>query len=113
MTWIHVIKPFYLNLPCCGHHVYDDSFGINHTPPEESNVLVISGSVPVSAWPLIQNIYQNMQKPSALIRLGFGGEHLYGEWVPDLGIVPHVILPGCPVTKDVVTEAFERLMEYR
>lgn len=106
-------KPFFVQLPCCGLHDNDAMGGVKTYPIHEANVLVLSGVVTHAAWVLIQEIYEQMDKPRWLVSLGAPNEGLYdAAFVPRLGLVPHVRVNACPVTKNVVDEAFRLLVGY-
>ena len=106
-------KPFFIQLPCCGLHDSDAMGGVKPYPVHEANVLVLSGAVTHASWTLIQEAYDQLARPRWFVRLGVSNTGLFDvDFVPHLGLVPHVRMNVCPVTKDVVDEAFRLLVGY-
>ena len=107
------LRPFFIQLPCCGCHENEAMGGIKTYPLHEANVLVLSGTITKVVWDLVQKSYTAMDKPRWFVRLGASNQHLYDErFVSRLRLTPHVSVPVCPVTKETVEEAFYLLGEY-
>jgi len=110
---------------CCTEHLKElktsqssQIGGVITQNPCHANVLVLCGAVTHKMAPVIRHLYDQMEKPNWVIALGScasgGGVTHYSYTVSrDLRkILPvDVFVPGCPVTREGLIEALDKIVK--
>ena len=120
-TDVRTLLPYFFGSSCCsvaldagvgGARGPDGMFA----PPEESDLLIVSGPVTLAQVPLLKRTYASMLKPCRVVLFGScacsGGPFRdgYGVEVDVADILPvDVAIPGCPPSEGALAEGMKRL----
>ncbi|WP_417336674.1 NADH-quinone oxidoreductase subunit B [Halobacteriovorax marinus] len=126
-NWVntHSTVPFTFATACCSseyYSIFDDQYPEDNFFPERveaqnSDLLIISGSVNLKTYPLLKDIYKEMPKDKWVVVIGAcpmsGGPFSSFNIVPDISkdIPVDIFIPGCPPSSKEIAHGMSLLKE--
>ncbi len=119
--------PFPVSFSCCSSEMrrfkgrensseYINGLDVAY-PPEESDLLIVGGTISQKMAPFIKEVYDRMPEEKWVLAIGAcassGGPYWTHSVVQGLSqIVPvDVYLPGCPPSREMIIQSFEAIRE--
>ncbi|PIK16170.1 NADH-quinone oxidoreductase subunit NuoB [Halobacteriovorax sp. JY17] len=126
-NWVntHSTVPFTFATACCSseyYSIFDDQYPEDNFFPEKleaqnSDLLIISGSVNLKMYPILKSIYHEMPKKKWVVVIGAcpmsGGPFSSYNIVSDVSkdIPVDIFIPGCPPGPKEIAHGMELLKE--
>lgn len=126
-NWVntHSTVPFTFATACCSseyYSIFDDQYLEDNFFPEKleaqnSDLLIISGSVNLKMYPILKSIYEEMPRNKWVVAIGAcpmsGGPFSSFNIIPDISkeIPVDVFIPGCPPGPKEIANGMELLKE--
>ncbi|WP_372655395.1 NADH-quinone oxidoreductase subunit B [Halobacteriovorax sp.] len=126
-NWVntHSTVPFTFATACCSSEYYsifddqylEDNFFSEKFEAQNSDLLIISGSINFKMYPILKEIYQEMPKEKWVVVIGAcpmsGGPFSSFNIVPDISkdIPVDIFIPGCPPGPEEITNGMKLLKE--